>query len=47
MHKIKQLATIDGNTYAVLEMDDAADITYLPDCSDGSVAYIVDDPDKM
>ena len=46
-YKIKQLATIDGNTYAVLEMDDAADITYLPDYTDGSVAYIVDDPDKM
>ena len=24
MHKIKQLATIDGNTYAVLEKGDAA-----------------------
>ena len=24
MHRIKQLATIDGNTYAALEMDDAA-----------------------
>ena len=24
MHRIKQLATIDGNIYAVLEKDDAA-----------------------
>lgn len=46
-YKIKQLATIDGNTYAVLEMDAAADISALPDYTDGSVAYIVDDPDKM
>ena len=45
-YKIKQLATIDGNTYAVLEMD-AADISALPEYTDGSVAYIVDDPDKM
>ena len=46
-YKIKQLATIGGNTYAVIELDAAADISALPDYTDGSVAYIVDDPDKM
>jgi hypothetical protein len=46
-YKIKQLAAMGGNTYAVIAVDAVADFDTLPAYADGSVGYIKDDPNKL